>query len=395
MRSSVPLVIPFRLLPFRPFPLRSSPRLPRLALRMESRIIDSYVHERLQKIRALLPALQAGAGARHPVRARLGDRRAVRPAVRRARGGRAAGRADVGQHHARRFSHPRPERGERPLPVLPAAPADRHVAPRRVRPAPRLLRAPANAPALVLPRQPHGRFDGARDERHERRAPARRPDGHVHAPDLLRRPLHPAADAADQLAPHADAAGDDAARLAHRQILRPAGAHALREDSGVLLAHLGARAGELLGRARRARLRAGGRGGRGLQRPQPPVRRAQPRAGARLGGDAPAHPVGHRFRASPDRLVRRHARRARRDYGRPVRRVQPLPDAPHLASDRARLRRQPLPARHGEPEAAELDPRRRAGDCGPSGRRASSRPSAGASSSAASPSATASTPSRC
>ena len=137
----------------------------------------------------------------------------------------------------------------------------------------RLLRAPASAPALLLPREPHGRPDGARDQRPRRRAPARRADGHVHAPDRLRRPLHPPADAADQRAPDAAALRDDAARLAHRQILRPAGAHALREDSGVLLAHLGARAGELLGRARRARLRAGGRGGRGLQRPQPRVRR--------------------------------------------------------------------------------------------------------------------------
>ncbi len=45
-----------------------------------------------------------------------------------------------------------------------------------------------------------------------------------------------------------------------------------------------------------------------------------------------------------------------------VRRVHDVSDAAHLAAHRARLRRQPLPARHGEPQAHERHLRRRAVD---------------------------------
>src|SRR3972149_6586155 len=118
--------------------------------------------------------------------------------------------------------------------------------PHRVRDAQRLLRPPAASPSGLLPAHPHGRSDGAGDQRPERGAAVGRAGHHVrhqHAGDApaRRRLDDPAGRAAGPLGGR-DHAAD------RRDVLpaRPADPPPLRTGAGTVQHHLRPGAGELL-----------------------------------------------------------------------------------------------------------------------------------------------------
>ena len=193
------------------------------------------------------------------------------------------------------------------LPVPPALDCDRRVARHRVRPAQRPFR-PSRKPLLfLLPAPPHGRHYGPRHQRSERGPHAAWPRHHVlgqhHGLHRGRAGLH------DLHQSLAHALHIPAAACGERRDpnLRPPHSRALRKNSGHVLRHLGARAGEFFGSAPDPRLRAGRRRDPRFRNREPGIHSPQPETGT-AHGNALAYARTHAGLRRSSRVVARRTR---------------------------------------------------------------------------------------
>src|ERR1700728_994909 len=253
---------------------------------------------------------------------------------------------------------------------------DRYLARHGVRPAQRSVRSSGDSFLLLLPAPPHRGHHGPCHERLERGPVTARPRHHVlrqyHRLHRGRVGLH------DLHQPLAHALHVPPVACGERRDpdLRPSDSRTLRTNSGHVLRHFRARAGEFLRRAPDSRLRAGRRRDWSLRSPKPGIHPSQPAPGA-PHGHALAHPRAHAGLCRGARAVARRARSHPRTFAHnfgfksrrftsgnldsgdhdyavplrlderwPIRCLQHLHDAAHLADHRSGLGHQPVPAGH-------------------------------------------------